>query len=154
MIKKLLARPYHLFLLIAALLLILSFFNFKNSVDFHLHDTYYVVDSLSANWGLSLIFWFFWMIYHFAYPILYSNKLIWWHLAGIIISITAIILYGQFQLSVPRHYYEYANFDQGEAYQQIGRMIAIAVIAIQFLYPINLALGLIKRLRNKEGNQR
>jgi len=149
LIKKLLARPYHLFLLIAVVLFVLSFFHFKNSVDFHVHDTYYVMNVSSIYWGLSLFFWLFWMIYHFSYWLLYSNKLIWWHLMGIIISNAAIILYGRYQISSIRHYYQYSNFEEVNTYLQIGRIIAVTIIAIQFLYPINLLLGLIKRFKKR-----
>ncbi|OMP75371.1 hypothetical protein BW716_30530 [[Flexibacter] sp. ATCC 35208] len=130
----------------AVVLFVLSFFHFNNSVDFHVHDTYYVMNVPSIYWGLSLFFLLFWMIYHFSYRLL-SNKLIWWHLMGIIISIAAIILFGRYQLSGIRHYYQYSNFEQVNTYQQIGRIIAVTIIAIQFLYPINLVLGLIKRFK-------
>ncbi|RFM35422.1 hypothetical protein [Chitinophaga silvisoli] len=135
MIKKLLARPYHLFLLIAIVLFVVSFFHFNTSLDIHLHDTYYIIAIRTLYQGFAIIFWLLWTIYHFTYRFLYGNILIWSHLILTLIFIPIFTIIANYQFLV---------FDDFSRYMVVVRLAAGTIIAGQCTYPINLITGLIK----------
>lgn len=141
MIKKLLARPYHLFLLIAIALFALSFLHLKGSISIHYYDTYYIITGPPLYHRLAAFFLFFWLIYLFIYPSLYCNTLIWVHLILTIISIIAIFLYAN---------YELVNAENFNSYLLIGKILTGALFAIPLLYPINLIAGRIKLAKTEE----
>jgi hypothetical protein len=142
LIKKLLARPYYLFLLVAILLYALSFLHLNGSIYFHTNDTYYILNGPTLYQRLAAFFLFFWLIYLFIYPSLYNNTLIWLHFILTILSIVA--------------YYQYANYELTDLkyfkhYLLLGKILAGALFVVHLLYPINLIAGRIKHSR-KQGN--
>lgn len=141
MIKILLARPYHLFLLIAIVLFALSFFHLRGSINFHYYDTYYIINGSPLYHLLAAFFLFFWLIYLFIYPSLYCNALIWVHLILTIISIIAIFLYAN---------YELVNAENFNSYLLLGKILTGALFAIHLLYPVNLIAGRIKYAKTEE----
>src|SRR5215217_5080297 len=82
--------PYVLFFVPGVLLAILSFF-YQTTIDFHVHDTYFVIAKAHFLIALSALFLFFWIAYAAANKIIYKRSLVWLHLAFTILPTLVII---------------------------------------------------------------
>ena len=75
-------------LITAGLLFILSFLHLTESIDIHLHDTYFVFRGSTLYWGISLLFLLFWGIYRLTDKYLLTTYLTWLH---VVITITGLV---------------------------------------------------------------
>ena len=146
------ARPYNLFLLTGLVLILISFFTTTQTLDLHLHDTYFVI-SLTYIFGLlaiaSLILW---GIYLLTFRFLFSKKLTWTH---IIITILTVIVFGTIvligdKLATPTTgpYYDFSTWESYGRYRQYSTALVFVLGLLllgQFIYVLNLILGVLKR---------
>jgi heme/copper-type cytochrome/quinol oxidase subunit 1 len=79
-------RPYHLLLLTSLILLILSFFQ-KQTIDIHVHDTYYVIAKSHFYLMMAFITGLLWLFYLATRTIIFSKTLSWIHIICTILSI-------------------------------------------------------------------
>ena len=147
-------KPYHLLLLTGLLLVLISFFvlNNNNTVDIHLHDTYFVIVHSHITWLLAIFALFVWTLYFFTNKILYSKVLTWTH---IIITILTILLFGlilffsdSFMNPTPRRYYDYSSWNSFDNYTTFTKAIGITMLVLlfgQFIFVINFIAGLFKQ---------
>lgn len=144
-------HPYHLLLLTAILFIIATqFLPINSTTDISLHDSYTLLSTTYFIWYAVLLLAIFWVLYVITKNILYSNKLSWVHtLFTIFTALSIVVLPYVLPVSylaltgMPRRYY--TSVDIQEPLEQLNYMITIAfVIAIagQFIYFINLAIGL------------
>ena len=151
-------KPYNLLLLTGLILVLTSFFlKQNNSVDIHLHDTYFVIGHTHVFWFLAITAIFVWTLYLLTNKILYSKALIWTH---IIITILTLLLFAlslsfgdSFMNSTPRRNYNYSNWNSFDNYTAFTKAIGISISILLFgqvIYVINLIGGLIKRLTNRK----
>jgi hypothetical protein len=82
-------RSYHLFLIAACLLFIVSFWHRGQTVDIHQYDTYYVIGAELFYRGISLFFVLIWVIYKFTDKYLLTYYLTWGHM----VFTFAVLLY-------------------------------------------------------------
>jgi len=150
-IKK---KPYNLLLLIGLLLILTSLFLFDkyNTVDIHLHDTYYIIAHTHIFWLLAGIALFSWTLYLLTFKMLYSNTLTWVHI--IITGLTLILLSFSSFLnngvlsSMPRGYYKYNAWNSLNRNDNWTKAIVIAIILLlagQIVFIINFLVGILKR---------
>lgn len=147
-------KPYNLFLLTAFIFVLTSFFvlSQNNSVDIHLHDTYFVVAHTHVFWLLAILALFVWTLYLLTNKILYSKALTWTH---VIITILTLLLFGlilsfgdSFMNPTPRRYYDYSNWNSFNNYTTFTKAIGITISVLlfgQFIFVINFVVGLFKR---------
>jgi cytochrome c oxidase subunit 1 len=152
-------KPYNLLLWTGLVFVLTSFFILRqnNSVDIHLHDTYFVIAHTHIFWLLAILALFVWTLYLLTNKILYSKALTWAH---VIITILTLLLFAltlffgdSFMNPTPRRYYDYTNWNSFDNYTTFTKAIGISIFVLlfgQFIFVINLILGLFKRLTNRK----
>ncbi|MBS0647577.1 MAG: cbb3-type cytochrome c oxidase subunit I [Verrucomicrobia bacterium] len=151
-------KPYNLLLWTGLVLVLTSFFILKqsNSVDIHLHDTYFVIAHTHVFWLLAILAFFVWTLYLLTNKILYSKALTWTH---VIITILTLLLFAltlffsdSFMNTTPRRYYDYSSWGSFDSYTTLTKALGITIFALlfgQFIFVINLIAGLFKRLTKR-----
>lgn len=147
------SRPYNLLLLAGIVFMLSSLFTFKqnNTIDIHLHDTYYIIAHTHILWLLTFLVFFVWTLYSLTNRFLLSMALTWAHV--IITLLTLFLLIGtlffgyNFTDLTTRRYLDYSNWKSYDAYAQYSKAIVIIVIALflgQIIYVVNFIGGLFK----------
>lgn len=147
---RLINQPYLLFLLTGLVLFIASFFMFGQSVDFHLHDTYFVVSVNCFIWFLAALFFIAWSVYKITDKFLWTKKLTWTHVSLTILVLILLSTIGfwhdKILPPIKRDTISYQNiiYDQKRE-TLIAYPIATIFILGQLAYFVNLIGGLVKR---------
>lgn len=148
-------QPYNLLLITGLLFVLFSLFSDKsNTLDFHLHDTYFVIAFSHFLGLLAAIPFFLWAVYFFCRNIIYSLKLAWIYT---IVTILCLLLFtfllfnnNVFSLSSnPVRYYDYSEWNTYKAYPMFAKIaviILLVFLAAQIIFIINLTAGIIKLL--------
>lgn len=147
MIKKILARPYHLFLLIAIMTLLVAIFFRRETIDIHLHDTYFVIQVSLIHELLAFYLILVWILYHLTFNFLLSKVLIWVHLLSVIsLPLLVIYTYNSYNPSPEslRRYYDYSNYESFKRYSNVKAIMLVAIVTLQALCPLNLIAGMIR----------
>ena len=150
-------RPYCLLLLTAVLLLVASFFVHNQTLDMHLHDTYFIISMPLLFWPMILLLLLFWILYLFTERFLSSKVLMWVHIILMVlasVSLVGILFYSNYQEEAgsPRQYYDFSNWESMAQFDGLARRIVVIFLAIflgVIIYIINLFTGLIKRFRGR-----
>lgn len=155
-----LKTPHHLLLLTAILIYVAGLFSRSITLDLHLHDTYFVIALKSLTSFLAISLLVGWLIYVLTIKYLYSKKLGWLH---ILLTILAVLFF--FALPFIVNYFE-AIEDTPRRYDDLSRLndsllqqlpftvklmlpAVIILILIQFIYIVNLAVGIYRRNSRK-----
>ena len=147
-------KPYHLLLLTGLVFLLASFFitSQNNSVDIHLHDTYFVIGHTHILWLLAILAFFVWIIYLLTNKTLYSKALTWTHviitILTLLLFVLTILLGDNFIKPTPRKYYDYSNWNSLDNYTAFTKAISITIFVLllgQLTFVINFFVGLFKR---------
>jgi heme/copper-type cytochrome/quinol oxidase subunit 1 len=154
---KMKSQPYNLFFYAAILLILASFFIKKNqTVDFHVHDTYYVIGKKDVLLVFALIVFILWILYLLFRIILYSVMMTWIHVMVSLVAVVIIIVF----ISINK-YYDLSGFIKyrGRPYireynsnVQILTYSAILLFVAQIVFLINLMAGLIKGYSRPKAN--
>ena len=143
---KFVLKPYALLLLSAIILLALSAFSAADSVDIHLHDTYFVLKWSNIYFLLGLAMLSMWLISIGTKNLHASRALEWLQIIFTILSV------GMFFLP-PRLFYK--DNSPGFTYGDLVRfshMVNLAVIAFilaQLILLTNIIIGFAKKWRKK-----
>ncbi len=143
-------EPYFLFLLTAILLFIASFFMRRQSLDLHIHDTYFVISTNYFIWTISIIFVLIFGLYKLTDKILWTKGLTWFHFLATIIVFVLLATIGVWHdIIIPpikRDTTTFQNYFQDQKRDQILALsIAIIFITGQLAFFVNLVGGLFKR---------
>ena len=143
-------KPYYLFLATALVIAVIcTVRSDMDSLDIHLHDTYFVVAythiAMAAAFGLTI----FWLIYYWLYNAMYSKIVAWLH---ILVTCIAFILFfvpvqNEPVTGAPRRYYDYTAWESFRSYEGLDGFISVIVILAffaQLLFLLNILLGLIR----------
>jgi cytochrome c oxidase subunit I len=123
----------------------------SNSVDIHLHDTYFVIAYTHIFWLLAVLAFFVWTLYLLTNKILYSRALTWTHVIMTILTLLIFALtlfFGDiFMNPTPRRYYDYSSWNSFDNYTTFTKAIGITIFVSlfgQFIFVINFIAGLFK----------
>jgi hypothetical protein len=140
---KLSTRPYDLLLLTALLLIIISIIMGKRIVDFHLHDTYYVLSTPIFFTPFALFLSTFWLFYQFTARWMYSKALAWIHIAATLSCVLLISILTMFVGFVDLSLNFSRSFIRFNQFNFILSLVVLIMAAVQILCFINLILGLL-----------
>lgn len=150
-------RPYNLLLLTAIVILIASFFVSHEKVDFHLHDTYFIIALAHLFWGTSGLLLILWTLYIFTQRFLFFKFLMWTHVILTIITLVLLVAisfysnhYYEGLAGMPRRYYDYGSWDTFLLYNNLTKAVLITFLIIGLgllAFIINLIFGLFKNLK-------
>ena len=153
--------PYNL-LLLTALLLFAGGFLATQTIDIHLHDTYFVFTSRFLIWSGALLFALLWVLYLATKTALFSKTLSWIHILLTIISClviitTAYLMHNVYEglAAMPSRYLDYGVAKKYDYLNnlEIATWILLLILALgQIIYIVNLFVGIYKRVRRKNNN--
>ncbi|MBN8788357.1 MAG: hypothetical protein J0I84_14800 [Terrimonas sp.] len=140
-------KPYHLLLVLAVLLAVVSLAGANNSktVDVHLRDTYYVLDIVFIMRAITMLLLLLWLLYIFTFESLFSVGLAWMHICltlTLSLTISGLLLWkaNNYVVSVD---IMHINVRRTTLVVQI--FIALMLLT-QLIYFINLLAGILKRV--------
>lgn len=140
-------KPYLFFWILSPVFFMIGYFSDENTFDINIHDTYYVVEHGFVNTALSVFCAITGLGYWFAIRL--SGKLLIWltiiHILSVIIGIFFIGILPRFFLKPTAKITNYLFYENMDYYSFI---IAIIVLFVQILYPINLIIGLLRKTNN------
>jgi hypothetical protein len=142
-------RPYNFFLLTSALLLLGSVFIPGQTLDMHLHDTYYVFPAVYLFWTIALAFLLAWTVYKLTNRFLLTKFLTWFHIVTTLIFLIILMIANLWRDNpIPSNGEPLAFgkfFESQQRTNTIMAIISILFLAGQIGYFINLIAGLFRR---------
>jgi heme/copper-type cytochrome/quinol oxidase subunit 1 len=148
-------RPYNLIIFTAFVVLAASFFAFNQTVDIHLHDTYFVIALANLLWAISMLLLIFWIIYMLVHRLLFSRFLMWINLLLTIMGVLFLVLisfysnrYYKGLAGMPRRYYDYGSSDPVMLQNNLTKAVLISIVVIGLgvlTFMVNLIIGLFNR---------
>ena len=144
-------RPYHLLLLAGIALFISALISTKETIDFHVHDTYIVATRSSFFWVLALFTYLLWSIYFLTRKVLLSNKLTWLHVVPTLVAIALFICLPHFSF-YDRSYLDltpWTTFNKFQGTREVSVIVAIIFIIAQLLLIVNLVGGVFNWVRKR-----
>jgi cytochrome c oxidase subunit I len=155
MLKKILLNLRHYLLIYAVGLVLLSLLtNLKNkAIDIHLHDTYFVITFSYILYTLSLFLIFLWVLYHLLNYYFFSDTLSNIHITGTLVCVVAfIVLHFTTVDNMRRSFIDFSQWNSFQQHDPIAKWYqygTMAFIILQFLFLLNLVLGIIKKIFNR-----
>jgi hypothetical protein len=142
-----LSQPNRLLFLIGALLIAISFFLFRKTLDLHVYDTYYVIALNFVCWVLAAFLLLFGLLYSWTGSLMFSTILTWTHVAFTIILAVFVVTTPYWIQMVEQTFSNdpFAAIKQRERFHRGLRLLCMLLLAGQITYFINLFGGLIKR---------
>lgn len=147
--KQISEKPYLIFLILSPILFLVGYFSKKDTFDINIHDTYYVVEH-----GLvPIVISFFFVIIGISYLIMLKLKVKlykWLTLTHILVTLFGLLIIRiLFQLyRDPKNESILQDYDYNENLNIVILIIALTIIFVQFLFPINIIISLIRRKKN------
>lgn len=143
-------QPYFLFLVTGFVLTFSTLFMFGQSVDFHLHDTYFIVSINYFILALAGLFFISWTIYKLIDRFLWTKILTWTH---VLLTILVLILlstigfwHGKILPPIKSETISYQNIIDDQKRKGIIAYLVMTIFVLgQVAYFVNLIVGLIKR---------
>jgi len=133
----------------------------NSSLDFHLHDTYFVIAHFHLVMGVASMFGMFAGIYHW-YPKMFgrfmNNTLSYMHFWISFIGAYFIFwpMHYEGLAGMPRRYYDFSNWESFKMFGGLNEFIsitAIVVFAAQFLFIFNFFYSMYKGRKLTERNK-
>ena len=142
-------KPYNFLVVFAIIIFFISFFLTQDTVDFHLHDTMYVMSLPHIFWLLAILILFFALVYKLTNRFLLSKYLSWIHIILTLLSLLAILLYPIWAYRSHSTFID-GSFERFIAMNRLLSWFAGLFAFAQLLLLINIIAGLIKLQRTKQ----
>lgn len=133
----------------------------NSSLDFHLHDTYFVIAHFHLVMGVASMFGMFAGVYHW-YPKMFgrfmNNTLAYMHFWISFVGAYFIFwpMHYEGLAGMPRRYYDFSNWESFKMFSGLNEFIsvtAILVFAAQFLFIFNFFYSMYKGRKLTERNK-
>ena len=140
-------------LLLTGFVLVLAAFLLgqDNTVDIHVHDTYFVIAQGYFFILLAFAAWILWILYLLTRKILHSKSLTWIHVIITILLLLLLLFLVNFGADpLPRRYLDFNNLFVFNRDHQNRGWIAYSFCALvfaQITFIVNLMIGIFKRLK-------
>lgn len=125
-------------------MLLFSFWPLADTIDIHVHDTYYIIARGHILFGFGCLLLLIWLIYQMAKSKLYSELLTKIHvfitLAAIAILLFLLYLFPQ---------KTFVDLSSIRNHNNLLEAIILLLTLIQIVLPLNIILGLFSRKKNK-----
>lgn len=159
---KLFKKKYDILILLGVLFVLTSFCLYNHEpLDIHLHDTYIVIAFEHIFWIFAFISFLVWVLYKLLNKFLVSELLTRMHVTFtvLLLVINAVLLLGNFGMTIqnssyPRIYNDFSSFnilismfDLFGKETKVLMLLSTILVLGQLIFPINLLVGLISRLR-------
>lgn len=151
---NILKHPFHLFLITAIALFLLSFFSREYGMDILLHDTYLVIDGQVLYRAAALKLLLLWTICFLARKLLCSNLLTWIHvlltLAFTLVWIVPVFFNYRDGTS---NYADYSGWESVRNFNTIAYVqlfFTLAFVLVQILLLLHLIMGAIRYYQYKK----
>ena len=143
-------KPYHLLLLAGILFSIAALTSTKETVDIHVHDTYFVVTRSFLYWAFVILTYFLWGIYVLTGKFLFANVLTWLH---VLLTLGTLILF----ISVPLFNYQksyidlnpWTSFNKFNLISKILAWVTIILLLAQAMFIVNIITGFVIMLKKR-----
>jgi heme/copper-type cytochrome/quinol oxidase subunit 1 len=151
---KLLRQPYFLFVLIAPILLLISFFVKEKIIDIHFHDTMYVISLAHIFWAIAILLFLGWGIYKLVVKVLWSKYLTWFHVVTTLFFFIFLIIISFLSAKPPSQALNWKIRNQEIQGEKIiyGSILILFIVA-QICFLVNLVGGLFRRLNQRAKNK-
>ena len=146
---KIIFKPYNFLVLIATLLLATSLLVPAYSLDFNIHDTYFMVGNIPLIRWFAIFLFVFALFYKLLKSFLVSNALSWVHILSSILFFF-LACYSTYSFKRSLTLVELSNADSTDYSQGFNNSTAamlLGLLLVQLLPIVNLVIGLIKRKR-------
>ena len=145
---KIITSPHNLLALTGSLYFIVSFFFFNQTMDIHLHDTYFIIALTYLLRFLAGSLLLFWLLYKVLYKYLLSGFLSWTHIISTLIATILILTFNNWSEEIysTKGFVSLNDLKQFQRYNTILSMLTVILAAGQFIFLINLLGGLVKKL--------
>lgn len=145
-------KPFHFLLSAGLIFALLPFFALNSqSIDLHLHDTYFVIHSKIVLWIFAIFTFFIWILYRLMNKKLFASSLTWIHIAATLLPLvlcTFVLYFGDpISSSKPLSFYDFSNwksFDSANSTNKIMRISFLIWLIGQLIFLINITRGLYK----------
>ena len=149
-------RPFNLLLMAALFILVTSFFVSGQTLNIHLHDTYYIIETALLFRVVVVLLLIFWLLHLLTRRLLFSGFLVW--VQVILIMASSVLLvsitvysnsYNKGLAGMPRYYSDQGIWGALRLYSnfQKGVMIAFLLMSLGlFTYLVNLMARLFRKL--------
>lgn len=145
----LISPPYRLFILAALALLVASFFTADQTVDVHLHDTYFVFDLPSLLWAMSFGLFLLWLLYEVNKRLLYSQQLTRVHVGLTLVGL-AVALGVALWINKRLNNRSPLSLDDAYSFLWLERTLWFSIlllVAAQLIFVVNLVIGLMRAMK-------
>jgi heme/copper-type cytochrome/quinol oxidase subunit 1 len=156
---KIKEKPYNLLAITGFILVLLSLIvlSENNVVDFHLHDTYFIVAHTHIFWLFAFILFFLWLLYLCINKLLYTKLLTWLHVIITIVSAISfglIFYFGNIFLgkSIPK-YHDLSNWQSSDIFNTTTKSLTIIIsilFLVQLFFLANIIFGLFNSILNSK----
>ena len=149
-------KTFDYLLLTGLSLLVCSFFiPSDRCIDIHLHDTYVLIAYRHIFWLMVLVLFLLWLLYTLLDKILYSKRLTKVHVWStlLLIGLLVTLMFSEPLPGDKQDYSKYSNEGVQPSLSTISfetkvvMLSLLASMALQLLFPVNIALGLLKKIR-------
>jgi heme/copper-type cytochrome/quinol oxidase subunit 1 len=142
----LLNQPYFVFIIIASILLPISFFLKERTADIHVHDTLFVIPLMHILWIIIIALFLAWAIYRFTDKVLLTKYLTWFHVIATLVALIFFISACLGQNISPRQELSWKSLEKElQREQKIYLTISIVFVLAQIAFIINFVGGILRR---------